>query len=44
MTVIKVTMSETGKRILEEWGLFDRLDVYAEAFADMLCTYIQQLA
>ena len=44
MTILKVTMSETGKRISEEQPLAERIDVYADAVADMFCAYLDSLA
>ena len=44
MTVLKITMSETGKRISEEQPLAERIDVYADAVADMFCAYLDSLA
>lgn len=44
MTILKMTMSETGKRISEEQPLAERIDVYADAVADMFCAYLDSLA
>ena len=44
MTILKMTMSETGKRISEEQPLAERVDVYADAVADMFCAYLDRLA
>ncbi len=43
MTILKMTMSETGKRISEERPLAGRIDVYADALADMFCAYLERL-
>jgi hypothetical protein len=44
MTILKMTMSETGKRISEEQPLTEGIDVYADAVADMFCAYLDSLA
>ena len=44
MTILRMTMSETGKRISEEQPLAERIDVYADALADMFCAYLERLA
>lgn len=44
METIKMTMSETGKRISEEAHLLKRSEVYADAVADMFCAYLDRLS
>lgn len=44
METIKMTMSETGKRISEERHLLERSEVYAVAVADMFCAYLDRLS
>ncbi|MEE4455266.1 TetR family transcriptional regulator [Novosphingobium resinovorum] len=44
METIKMTMSETGKRISEERHLSERSEVYADAVADMFCAYLDRLS
>lgn len=44
MTILKMTMSETGKRISEEQPLAECSDIYADAVADMFCAYLDSLA
>ncbi|EJU09756.1 TetR family transcriptional regulator [Sphingomonas sp. LH128] len=44
METIKMTMSETGRRISEERHLLERSEVYADAVADMFCAYLDRLS
>ncbi|MFT4053492.1 MAG: TetR family transcriptional regulator [Novosphingobium sp.] len=44
METIKMTMSETGKRISEERRLSERSEVYADGLADMFCAYLDRLS